>query len=228
VTVRELLVGTTNPARLAQLVSILRPAGILIRSAADLAPQPLPPVREDSQRARDNARQKAKTYAAQLGRPVFAVDAALQLDGIPPSEQPGVYVRRLTGRSDRPSDEEVFAHYRDLCRRHGGRLTGTWQFALAIATHDGHCHHRVVTSQRVLHADGSPRRRAGYPLDSLQLDPLTGRYLADMSSDEVLAYWQRTVGGDIIRFVTDTLALLDTDQATAHARAGAPELSSSG
>ena len=221
---RELLVGTTNPARLAQLASILQPAGILIRSAADLASKPLPPVREDGERACDNAVQKASTYAAHLGQPVFAVDAALELDGIAPSEQPGVYVRRLAGRGDRPSDEDVLTRYRNLCRRHGGRLTGTWQFALAIATHGGHCHHHVVTSRRILQADGSPRRRAGYPLDSLQVDPLTGKYLADLSTGEVLAFWQRTVGRDITSFVTDTLALLDTDEATARPRARAAEL----
>jgi len=116
----------------------------------------------------------------------------------------------------------MLEHYLSLCRRHGGRLTGSWQLALAIATPAGCCHDRLVTSPRILQAEGTSRRRAGYPLDSLQFDPLTGRYLADMSSDEILAFWQRTIGDEITRFATSTLALLDSDVATTHAHAATP------
>lgn len=67
----------------------------------------------------ENAKRKALHYYRALQRPVFSEDSGLYIQGLPKEEQPGVFVRRVGGRT--LTDEEIRAHYKGIAKRLGGK-----------------------------------------------------------------------------------------------------------
>lgn len=195
----RVFVGTTNPAKLHQFRSALAPAGIEVLSVGDQIE--LPVVAEDQLDCLGNARKKARAFAAAADLPVMAVDAALFFSGLPKDVQPGVYVRRIGGR-DGVTDDEVLSYYDALCRTHGGVVEATWNFGVAVAAPDGDCFETTIEVRRNLVSPPASVRRAGFPLDSLQVDPDTGSYLAELTVSDEEALWQRTIGGPLCAFVS--------------------------
>ncbi len=88
-------IGTTNPAKVAQIAGALAPIGIEVVGVVDK--KLLPEVIEDGTTVQENARKKAVSYAKALSRRVFSMDNALYLDGLSPQDQPGIHVRRIGG-----------------------------------------------------------------------------------------------------------------------------------
>lgn len=194
----ELWLCSTNPAKLRQLAAALGasgPAGVLLRAVTD--PAVLPEVIEDRADALGNARKKAAAFAAATGRPCLAMDASLLLPGLPAAEQPGVNVRRLPGTAHRPDDDEVLAYYTRLTERNGGRLRACWVFGLAIGMPDGQVLDATAVTERMLVAPPCAARQPGYPLNSLQLDPATGRYLAELTEPEAAVLQAESMGGPL-------------------------------
>lgn len=189
-------------------------AGLRLRVVAD--PASLPEVIEDCLDALGNARKKAAAFAAALRRPCLAMDASLLLPELPAAEQPGVHVRRLPGVAHRPADEEVLGYYTLLCQRNGGRLRARWVYGLAIGMPDGRLLDATAVAQRMLVAPPSATRHPGYPLDSLQQEPVTGRYLAELTEHEAAAHQAETIGGPLRELASRAAAKpSQTAQATA-------------
>lgn len=201
----DIYVGSTNPAKVRQLSAALIPCGVQV---GVLPVSELPDVAEDRTDAVGNARQKAIAFSAITDGACLTMDASLLLPDLPEEAQPGVHVRRLPNRTHRPDDDEVLQYYSELCLRHGGRLRARWILGFAIALPDGRCFDEAATVERLLVAPPCVRRRRGYPLDSLQREPRTGTYLAELSSDEETALWQDSIGGPLQHFVVATLTEL--------------------
>ncbi len=163
---------------------------------------------EDGTTAQENARAKALAYAKAAGRPVFSMDNALYLDGLAPDEQPGLHVRRIPGSSERPTDAEMLSYYTDVVKRHGGNMTGYWEFAMAIASPGGALAETTIRSLRQFAAKATDKVVTGYPLESIQIDPDSGKYVADMSEAEQAVFWQRAIGGPLTQFVRSNLGML--------------------
>jgi inosine/xanthosine triphosphate pyrophosphatase family protein len=203
----ELWVGSTNPAKLRQLAAALGTAGVQVRGVSD--PAVLPQVDEDCADALGNARKKAIAFAAALGRPCLAMDASLLLPDLSPADQPGVHVRRLPGAAHRPGDDEVLAHYTLLCEQNGGRLRARWVYGLAIGLPDGRSLDGTAVAERMLVAPPCAARQPGYPLDSLQQEPATGKYLAELSQDAAAAHQAQTIGAPLRELAARAAALAD-------------------
>jgi 8-oxo-dGTP diphosphatase len=200
VAMKEILFGTTNPAKVKQLQGALAPIGIAVRGVGDASQ--LPPVEEDGRTAQENAFKKAMAYAGALRVPVLAMDNALYLDGLPLEEQPGIHVRRINGSTTiRPSDEELLAHYVALVRRYGKTMTGRWEFAICIATPKRECTETTIVSPRIFTSVPSPKTVVGYPLEAMQIDPATGKYISEMSQEEQDQFWQRAIGKPLQEFI---------------------------
>ena len=103
----ELILATNNKHKLTEIKSILGKSfsGILSLSEAGLSVD----VEETGTTPTENARLKAKAYFEKTGMPTLAADSGLYIDGIPDEEQPGLYVRRVNGRT--LSEEELIRHY---------------------------------------------------------------------------------------------------------------------
>jgi inosine/xanthosine triphosphate pyrophosphatase family protein len=195
----ELVFGTGNKAKIAQIQGALLPLGITVVGIGDLAKTLH--VEEDGATAQENARKKALAYSGALGRRVFSMDNALYFDGLPDDQQPGLNVRRVPSENERPTDDEMLAYYIDLINAHGGEIGGYWDFAICIAGPDGAVVETTIKSPRRFTGKRSPEVVEGYPLESIQIDPLTGMYVSEMSEGEQAEFWQRAIGEPLCAFV---------------------------
>ena len=159
---------------------------------------------EDGASAEENARIKARAYFEAARIPTFSLDAALRIEGLRDNQQPHVRVRRICRAGERTSDAEMVNHYRDLLRGLGGRATGEWTLGIALALARDQVH-----SQRLVHRSqfvATPSRVlvAGAALQSLQVNPASGRYFSEMTPAEH-AVRLRERCRRIVSFVTRSL-----------------------
>jgi len=197
---KEILVGTTNKAKIEQIRGALAPANIEVKGVAnkDL----LPKVEENGKTAVENARKKAVAYAKALGKPVFSMDNALYFDGFPSEKQPGLNVRRIgSGYPDRPTDEQMLEYYSRLITSLGGKVNGWWEFGVCIATPDGQTWEATIKSPRIFVGLPSKKMVDGYPLESIQIEPGSGKYISELTQEEQDTFWQKAIGQPLLEFV---------------------------
>ena len=119
-------------------------------------------------------------------------------------------MRRICRRGEQTTDAEMVSHYRDLLRRLGGRATGEWTLGIALATAPG----RIISARRVHRtqfvATPRPALVPGAALQSLQVNPATGRYFSEMTPSEHaerLRERARWIVGFVTRCLPDVAAL---------------------
>jgi XTP/dITP diphosphohydrolase len=193
-----LTIGTTNPAKVAQIAGALASLGVTVRGIE--AGETLPVVLEDGETVQENARKKATAYAKTLGRRVLSMDNALYLEGLSPEEQPGIHVRRIGGAM-RNTDEELLAHYEEVIKKLGERVNGRWEFGVCVADPDGHTWEIIIISPRIFTSMRSSKVVVGYPLESLQIDPESGRYVSELGEEERAEFWQHMIGDELMKFM---------------------------
>ncbi|MFZ3010171.1 MAG: non-canonical purine NTP pyrophosphatase [Candidatus Microsaccharimonas sp.] len=193
----ELVFGTGNKAKIQQVQDALG-EDFIVRGINEFGTNI--EVEEDGTTAQENAKKKSVAYTRALGRTVFSMDNALYFKGVADDEQPGLYVRRIGG-IERSSDEEMVESYAEFVRRYGEQLEGWWEYGLSIAKADGTSIEDSIISPRLFVAKPSDKVVPGYPLESIQIDPVTGKYVSEMSSEEQVVFWQRTIGEPLSRFV---------------------------
>ncbi|MFC1790046.1 non-canonical purine NTP pyrophosphatase [Patescibacteria group bacterium] len=145
---KQIVIGTKNPAKVAQINHALSEVGIKLPSLVDFVVEQVEIV-EDGQTAMENARKKALGYAKHLKLPVLATDNALFFDS------------------------------KDF-------LPGHWLFAICIVTPDEKLFETTLESPRTFVCRPSQQKISGYPLESLQVDPGSGKYISEMSTKERL------------------------------------------
>lgn len=196
---KEITFGTSNPAKVLQIRSVLSPAGIEVFGIEDKSQ--LPDVVEDGKTASENAKKKAFEYAKALKKIVFAMDNALYLDGLTPDKQPGIHVRRMNGTIKRPTDNDMIRYYSKLIKSLGGKVGGYWEYGICIASPEGEYKETVIKAPRIFVSDPSEKIEKGYPLESLQIEPASGRYMSEFSREEIDVFWQKTIGKPLLKFV---------------------------
>lgn len=185
----KLLYGTGNPAKVAAMQNRLSELGIELISLKDLRAQgrEIPAVPETGRTPLENARQKAHAYYEAFQMPVFSCDSGLYFDDVPEEIQPGVHVRTVNG--EYLTDEQMLAHYIGLVKRYG-RLTAKYRNAICFVRDSEHSYEAMspdMESERFWLTDipHSSIRRPGFPLDSISLDPQTGKYFYDLPETAV-------------------------------------------
>ena len=200
---KTLVMGTTNPAKISQIRDILEPAGISVMGVKDKSM--LPKVVEDGKTAQENAKKKAVAYSKALGQTVFSMDNALYLEGLAPEKQPGMNVRRING-VEASSDAELLEHGIALIKSLGEKVTGYWEYGVCIANPDGKFWETtIIRTPRIFTSNPSSKILPGYPLESIQIDPKTGKYISEMSTEEKAKFWRETLGKSLVEFVTKAL-----------------------
>lgn len=174
-----LFFGTGNQAKLDQMRRVLEAFDVKLVSAREipLSGSPL----EDGKTPVENAEKKARFYFAQTGLPSFAIDQGLYIDGLPPEEQPGVFVRRVKGRE--LSDEEMISHYCGLAAELGGKAKAHFVNAVCLVKSEdnviSYMGEDLSTTDFFLVDKPCKTRYSGYPIDSIAVDPKTGKYWAE-------------------------------------------------
>jgi len=198
----QLIFGTKNKAKLIQIKGALAKLPITVEGLPDID---LPDVLEDGKTAMENAKKKAVAFARSINKPVLAMDIGLYFEGLPDDAQPSINVRRFGGRIERATDDEVFDHYLNIVRSLGQKVNGYWEYAICLAYPDGSSREITVVTPRIFVDEPSPVRIEGYPLEAIQIDPQSGRYISEMSQAEQDEFWQRTIGKDLSVFVENNL-----------------------
>lgn len=204
---RRIVIGTGNPAKKQAVQSALQPVNIRVVGTDEL--NVTLDIVEDGATVQENARKKSLAYAQAIGQPVLSIDNALYLDGLDDRDQPGIETRKVAGIDGRATDEQLLDHYARLIDRLGGEVNGRWEYAVCIATSDGMLFETTMESPRRFVSVPSGKMIAGYPLESIQIDPDTGQYISEMSQGEQDAFWQKMIGGKLSAFVVKSLARMD-------------------
>jgi 8-oxo-dGTP diphosphatase len=195
---KEIIYGTANPAKVAQVRDVLEPLGFTVKGLADFNIQIT--VKEDGNTAEENAVTKALVYAVELGRPVLSMDVALYFNDLPDDKQPGLHVRRIDG-DGRPSDEQLLAYYAELAASMGDRLRAYWRYAFALAWPDGRRVSFTYDTPRIFVSRPSAQIVEGFPLESLQINPENNKYISEMDKEELADFWRNSIGVPLRRFV---------------------------
>jgi inosine/xanthosine triphosphate pyrophosphatase family protein len=196
---KEIIIGTTNPAKLEQLRGAIEPLGLTVcEISADIV---LPKVVEDGKTALENAEKKALVYAKLIGKNVLSMDNALYFDGVQTEEQPGLNVRRIKGFDNIGTDSELLAYYSALIEKLGDRIGGHWEYGVCLATPTGEKYGTTIISPRIFISKASSTVVAGYPLESIQIDPKTKKYISEMSKEEQNLFWQKNIGKELVSFI---------------------------
>lgn len=173
----KLFYGTGNPSKLRNMRAILVGLPIELVTPEGLGIM-LPPIEENGTTPLENARIKAQAYYQITGLPSFSLDSGLYLEGIAASQQPGPYVHRVGGRE--LSDDEFIEHYRNLARQNGGKIKTRFINGLCVVLDDAHRKEafgtQVSTDWFWIVERPHEIRLAGFPMDSIAVDPETGQY----------------------------------------------------
>lgn len=195
---KEVIIASTNPAKIFQIRSALKLVGV----EANGPNTELPEVVEDGETLIENACKKAISAAKFLKRPVMAVDNGLYFDALKDEEQPGTNVRRIPTITDRrPNDEEVLEYYSKLIKSFGDNNVGCFKFGVCVATSEGKVWTIEIPFKRKFTSIPCASRSTGYPMESLAIDLKSGKYIAEMGEEEKEIFWQENIGKELGEFV---------------------------
>ena len=156
-----LVLGTANRKKGIELIDLLRPVGVEMRTLADFADDFR--VVEDGDSFAANARLKAAGYAVRLNRWVLADDSGLAVDAL--NGEPGIFSARFAGE-----DADDAANNRVLLERLGDmpieRRAARFVCHVALADPSGNIrvHHEASCRGRIIF---EPRGAAGFGYDPL-------------------------------------------------------------
>lgn len=179
-----LVLATTNPGKIREIRHVLDGAGLDLRTLSDYPPIPEP--EETGIAFFENARLKARYYAAHTGELTVAEDSGLVIDGL--DGEPGVNSARYLG-SD-VGYPERFAHiFRELDRR--GQRNSPARFICALV---------LARGERILfeaegrvegHIAPNARGTNGFGYDPIFFYPPYGATLAEVDNHRKLAVAHR-------------------------------------
>jgi XTP/dITP diphosphohydrolase len=167
-----LLLATTNPGKIREIVELLRGAPLVLQTLAD-HPGTAPPDETGATFA-ENARQKALYYAARTGVPTVAEDSGLEIDAL--DGAPGVHSARFGGPDS--TYPEKFALIDEALSRAASRDRSA-RFVCALAVAEGD---RIVFEASGV-VEGTiapePRGSGGFGYDPIFFYPPFGCTLAE-------------------------------------------------
>lgn len=181
----KLLYATGNSAKVTAMRNRLSTLEIELIGLKDLN-LAIPEVIEDGNTPLENASKKALGYYEAFQMPLFSCDSGLYLDGIPQELQPGIHVRTINGKY--LTDAEMMDYYSGLAVKYGD-LTARYRNAICLVLDKKHIYKAMEESMAskpfLITSKPHPRRKEGFPLDSLSIDIRTGKYYYDLEKDEL-------------------------------------------
>lgn len=176
----ELLYGTSNEGKLLLMKRTLTPLGIKLKGLQEMT-RPIPQVEETGDSLLENARLKAKIYYETYHVPVFSCDSGLYLEGLPEELQPGIHVRRISGRTY--TDEALTAYYSELAKKFGD-LKAQYRNAVCFYKNESQIYESAAQTLYgkpfLLTSKPHPRSQPGFPLDRLSIQLSSGKYYYDL------------------------------------------------
>lgn len=179
---KKILFATSNEAKVKRFKDKLLAKGIELLSLKDLDISLS--VEENGTSAVENALIKARAYHNVTNMPVMAMDDSLYLEKVPDELQPGLYVRRVDGKS--LSDEEMIKHYSNLVKNYGvdGKIVARWVYGLAIINEKKEETYTWSKNDFLLVDTPSKVINPGYPLNSISKNIKLNKYFSEMTQED--------------------------------------------
>ena len=181
---RELLVATTNAGKLREITRILDGVPIMLRTLADFPDVPTP--EETGATFTENARQKARYYAAATRMLTMAEDSGFEVDAL--HGEPGIYSARYL-REDATYAERFADIYRRVRESTSNNRTARFVCALAVADGANILFETVARVEGLL-AD-APAGTNGFGYDPVLFYPPYGKTFGEVSDGEKTAVSHR-------------------------------------
>ena len=162
-------------------------------------------VEENGKTAIENASIKARECFKKTNMPTIGMDDTLYLENVPEDKQPGLYVRRVNGKT--LNDEEMIEHYTNLVNQYGknGRMNCKWIYGLALIDENGKESTYTWSKDNFFMVNTkSDKINPGYPLNSISKYKDIDKYFSDILTKEEmkLIEWNED---DVVEFISSHL-----------------------
>lgn len=182
---KKIVFATGNPTKAKRFSKGLLNYDIKVISLKDLDIKL--DVNEDGKTAIENALIKARACYKITKMPTIGMDDSLYLENVPKDLQPGLFVRRVNGKS--LTDEEMIEHYINLVKNYGinGKLNCKWVYGLALINEKGEENTYSWYKDNFYMVDtASDKINPGYPLNSISKYKNIDKYFTDTLNSEEL------------------------------------------
>ena len=142
-------------------------------------------IEENGQNAIENAKIKASECYKVTNKPSMGMDDTLYLEGVPEDKQPGLFVRRVNGKT--LSDDEMIEHYLKLVKDYGknGRLNAKWIYGMVVINDKGEEFEYTWKKDNIYMVDTvSDIINPGYPLNSITKLKMIDKYLTELTEED--------------------------------------------
>ena len=143
-------------------------------------------VLENGSTAIENALIKARACFEKTHMPSIGMDDTLYMEGVLEDLQPGLFVRRVGGKS--LADEEMIEHYSNLVKKYGvnGKINCKWIYGMAVINEDGE--EATYTWEKdnfYMVSERSLDMNPGYPLNSISKYKKIDKYFTEVDEEDL-------------------------------------------
>lgn len=180
---KQIVFATGNQTKAKRFSKELERKGIEVLSLKDV--QIELEVKENGQTAIENALIKARACYEKMHMPSMGMDDTLYLENVPKEKQPGLFVRRVNGKT--LTDEEMLEYYTNLVKQYGtdGRLNCKWVYGLACINEKGEESTYTWDKDNFYMVDTiSSTIQPGYPLNSISKYKGIDKYFTDITDED--------------------------------------------
>ena len=181
---KQIIFATSNESKSKRFSKGLKELGIEVLSLKDIDIKL--DVEEDGNTAIENALIKARECYRLTKKPCMGMDDTLYMEGVPEEKQPGLFVRRVNGKS--LTDEEALDYYTNLVKEYGvdGRINCKWIYGLAVINEKGEeATYTWSKDDFYMVSTKSNKINPGYPLNSISKYKRLDKYFTDVTDEDM-------------------------------------------
>ena len=181
---KQIIFATSNESKAKRFSRGLKELGIQVLSLKDIDLKL--DVDENGSTVIENALIKARECYRKTKRPGMGMDDTLYMEGVPEDKQPGLFVRRVNGKS--LTDEEVLLYYTSLVKEYGfdGKINSKWVYGLAVINEKGEeVTYTWSKDNFYMVSTRSDKINPGYPLNSISKYKKLNKYFTDVTLDDI-------------------------------------------
>ncbi len=181
---KQIIFATTNESKSKRFSKGLKEHKIEVLSLKDIDIKL--DIDENGSNAIENALIKARECYRLTKKPCMGMDDTLYMEGVPKELQPGLFVRRVNGKS--LTDSEMIEHYTNLVKKYGhdGKINCKWIYGLAVINELGEEATYSWFKDNFYMVDiPSDKINPGYPLNSISKYKTIDKYFTDVTKEDM-------------------------------------------
>ena len=181
---KQIIFATTNESKSKRFSKGLKKYGIEVLSLKDIDIKL--DIKEIGNNAIENVLIKARECYRLTKKPCMGMDDTLYMEGVPDELEPGLFVRRVNGKS--LTDSEMIEHYTNLVKKYGhnGKINCKWIYGLAVINELGEeATYSWFKDDFYMVDIPSDKINPGYPLNSISKYKKLDKYFTDVTDEDM-------------------------------------------